>query len=708
VLGLGIACAVSAAAWIYLLTAHGAYWRTDQRLPRAGATDRLPAPWPDVVAVVPARNEAAVLPVTLPTLLAQDYPGDFRVTLVDDGSSDGTGRVAGDVAAGRRAAAPLTVVEGKPKEPGWAGKVWAMAQGLAAAPAEPGTTGGYVLFTDADIAWAPGTLRHLVTAAERDDRDLVSQMALLRAETGWEKVIVPAFVYFFAQLYPFRRVNGGKAAAAAGGCMLIRRPALAAAGGLGPVSGALIDDVALGKLIRRGGGRCWLGLSTEVVSVRPYPRLADLWHMIARSAYTQLRYSPALLAGTVLGLLLLYAAPPAGALAGVTALAVHPAALALHPAAPAALAAATGLAGWLLMTVSYVPMLRFYRLSPLRATALPLVALLYTAMTADSARRHYAGKAVSWRGRAADHRLRFPSMRVPETRLWPPDADSTPGRELIRRYVVADVFTSTPLEGNQLGVFPDGRGLDTALMQRTARELNFSETVFFLPPGSGGDVRLRIFTPSSELPFAGHPVLGSAFVAGEILGAPAVTLETGAGPVPVELDWDGNRITFGRMTQPVPRWQPYEDAAALLAALGVERSVLPVEMYSNGPRHVYVELNDEDAVTKLTPDMAVLGRHELGVSCFARTGYGVKTRMFAPGMGVPEDPATGSAAGPLAVHLARHGQIAFGEEIEIRQGAEIGRPSVLYARAEGSAGHVGGVLVGGSAVIVARGEYRLA
>jgi hopene-associated glycosyltransferase HpnB len=684
VLELGIACTVSAAAWLYLLLAHGAYWRTGQRLPHVGGE---PASWPEVTVVVPARNEAAMLPVTLPVLLTQDYPGDFRVTLVDDGSSDGTAQVAENVAAGagrgKRAAVPLTVIHGKPPEPGWAGKVWAMAQGLAAAPGDPD---GYVLFTDADIAWAPGTLRRLAAAAAGDDRDLVSQMALLRAETAWERIVVPAFVYFFAQLYPFRRVNTprSRTAAAAGGCMLVRRSALA--GGLDGIRGALIDDVALGRAVKGGGGRCWLGLSTEVASVRPYPRLADLWHMIARSAYTQLRYSPALLAGTILGLLLLYAAPPAGAIAGV-------AALATRVTAGAALAAAAGLAGWLLMTVSYLPMLRFYRLSALRAPALPLVALLYAAMTADSARRYYAGKAVAWRGRAADHRLGFRSMRVPETRLWPPDSDAAPSRELIRRYVVADVFTGTPLEGNQLGVFPDGRGLDGALMQRTARELNFSETVFFLPPEDGGDVRLRIFTPASELPFAGHPVLGSAFVAGEILDSPAVILDTGVGQVPVELERDGNRITFGRMTQPVPSWEPYEKADALLRALGVERSGLPVEAYRNGPRHVYVELDSDTAVAKLTPDMTDLGRLEIGASCFARTDGGWKTRMFAPALGVPEDPATGSAAGPLAVHLARHGRITFGTEIEIHQG---------------SAGHVGRVQVGGSAVIVARGEYRLA
>jgi trans-2,3-dihydro-3-hydroxyanthranilate isomerase len=276
-----------------------------------------------------------------------------------------------------------------------------------------------------------------------------------------------------------------------------------------------------------------------------------------------------------------------------------------------------------------------------------------------------------------------------------------------RRYLIADVFTTTPLEGNQLAVFPDGRGLDDELMQRTALELNLSETVFFLPAAHGGDVRVRIFTKASELPFAGHPVLGSAFVLGEALGAPKVVLETGAGVVPVELERAGDRVTFGRMEQPIPVPEPYEHAEALLAALGVPRSGLPVEAYRNGPRHVYVELPGEAEVAALKPDQRALAELGIGVNTFAGRGPAWKTRMFAPFHGVPEDPATGSAAGPLAVHLARHGRIGFGEEIEIRQGEEIGRPSRLYARAEGSPEKVERVLVGGSAVIVARGEYRL-
>src|SRR5580658_1232296 len=405
-LALSVACTAAAVVWAYLLIGHGGYWRTGQRLPppRAAARPAGAARWPDVVAVIPARNEAAMLPVVLPTLLGQDYPGALTVILVDDCSTDGTGEVA--AAHGPEPGRPgrpdraLRVVAGAPLPPGWAGKVWAMAQGLAAAAG----TVGYVLFTDADIAWQAGALRSLVVAAEEDDRDLVSQMALLRTATGWERVIVPAFVYFFAQLYPFARVNSprSRTAAAAGGCMLVRREALERSGGLTPIRGARIDDVALGQVIKAQRGRCWLGLSTEVVSVRPYPRLADLWQMVARSAYIQLRYSPWLLAGTMAGLAFIYLLPPAGAITGLAALAAGTA----SPAS-AASAAGTGLAGWALMSLTYLPMLRLYRLSPLRAPGLPLIALLYTAMTVDSARRHYAGRGAEWKGRTDRARLGF-------------------------------------------------------------------------------------------------------------------------------------------------------------------------------------------------------------------------------------------------------------------------------------------------------------
>ena len=408
-LALSIACAAAAVVWTYLVAGHGGYWRTSEWLPPVTGE---PDAWPDVVAVVPARNEAEMLPVTLPGLLGQEYPGPLTVIVVDDGSSDGTGEVAARI--GRESARPLRVIPGTAAPAGWAGKVRAMAQGLSVAgipaaahvgpgPADPGSA-GYVLFTDADIAWEARTLRRLVAAAEGDDRDLVSQMALLRTATGWERVVVPAFVYFFAQLYPFRRVNvpGSRTAAAAGGCMLVRRGALEKSGGLAPISGALIDDVAMGRMIKRQRGRCWLGLSRQLVSVRPYPRLASLWQMVARSAYTQLNYSPALLAATIIGLLFLYVLPPAGT---ITGFAVLLAGRAPQDVGPAALAGSAGLAGWALMSLSYLPMLRLYRLSPLRAPGLPLIALLYAGMTADSARRHYTGRGAEWRGRTNQTRL---------------------------------------------------------------------------------------------------------------------------------------------------------------------------------------------------------------------------------------------------------------------------------------------------------------
>jgi trans-2,3-dihydro-3-hydroxyanthranilate isomerase len=277
------------------------------------------------------------------------------------------------------------------------------------------------------------------------------------------------------------------------------------------------------------------------------------------------------------------------------------------------------------------------------------------------------------------------------------------------RYVVADVFTDTPLAGNPVAVFTDARALDGEEMQRLARELNLSETVFVLPAEADGHARIRIFTPGIEMPFAGHPTLGTAFVLAAPMQLLEIRLETGMGIVPVALERERDRLVFGRMRQPLPSWEPYAEEAALLSALGVERSELPVELYDNGARHAYVALSSEDEVASLRPDMSALSDLPavLGVNCFAGEESRWKTRMFAPAGGVAEDPATGSAAGPLAVHLARHGRIAFGEEIEISQGAEVGRPSTLYARADGSAEQLERVEVGGSAVVVARGEFRL-
>lgn len=358
------------ATWLYLALERGRFWRTSIRLPRQQQPDR----WPSVVAIVPARNEAALLPETLPTLLAQRYDGEFRVLVVDDDSDDGTGDVAATLGA--------EVVRGNGPPSGWTGKVAAQAAGRAVA-GEP----DYLLFTDADIAYPPDALRHLVAAATANGLVLTSQMVRLRAESFWERAIVPAFVYFFAQLYPFARVNAhGRTAAAAGGCMLVDRRTLDAAGGLAQIKNAIIDDVALGRLLMPRG-RIWLGLAADIASVRPYPSLADLWEMVARSAYTQLRYSPLLLIGTIAGLAFTYLLPPAITIAAL-------ASGALLGAVPAASA-------WLIMTATFVPMLRFYRLSPLRALTLPAIAVLYAAMTIDSARRHRAGRGARWKGRVA-------------------------------------------------------------------------------------------------------------------------------------------------------------------------------------------------------------------------------------------------------------------------------------------------------------------
>jgi trans-2,3-dihydro-3-hydroxyanthranilate isomerase len=273
-------------------------------------------------------------------------------------------------------------------------------------------------------------------------------------------------------------------------------------------------------------------------------------------------------------------------------------------------------------------------------------------------------------------------------------------------YLVVDAFTDAPLRGNQLAVFPNAAGLADDQMQRLAREMNYSESIFVLPAEGDGDVRVRIFTPSLELAFAGHPVLGCAFALGESLGLDTVRLETGLGLIPVELERRDGKVAFGRMQQAIPAWEPYPRERELLAALGVDASQLPVEAYPNGPYHVYVALDSEDAVGSLSPDFGALAElGEVAVNCFAGSGRRWKTRMFAAGAGVFEDPATGSAAGPLAIHLARHGRISFGEQIEIRQGAEIGRPSMLYARVDGSPERIERVEVGGCAVLVARGAF---
>ncbi len=276
------------------------------------------------------------------------------------------------------------------------------------------------------------------------------------------------------------------------------------------------------------------------------------------------------------------------------------------------------------------------------------------------------------------------------------------------RFIFADVFTDRALKGNQLAVFTDGRELDAERMQQLAHEIGFSETVFVLPAERDGDARVRIFTPLVELPFAGHPVLGTAFVLGGPLQRGVIRLETGSGIVPVELERDDSgAIVFGRMTQPIPSVEPYPQPEELLSALGVQASVLPVERYDNGVQPTFVVLSSEEEVASLRPNLSALDALEVMASCVAGSGTRWKTRMFAPYGGVPEDPATGSAAGPLACHLCRHGLVEWGTEIEIAQGMEIGRPSMLYARADGRDGSIEHVEVGGRAVVVARGEFRL-
>ncbi|WP_240812696.1 glycosyltransferase [Streptomyces sp. DASNCL29] len=419
----------SLAAWLWLLLGQGFFWRTDVTLPRTGADgSEPPAPdgfgppepaiWPSVAVVVPARDESAVLPASLPSLLAQDYPGPAEIFLIDDGSSDGTGKLAREL-ADEHGGLPLTVDSPGEPGPGWTGKLWAVRHGMALATtrlaADRGDPDGadrkdadgrdadrkddggadrkdgggmdYLLLTDADIAHEPDSLRELVRAAETNGLDLVSQMARLRVVTYWERLIVPAFVYFFAQLYPFRWVNRprGRTAAAAGGCVLLRREAAERAGVPEAIRQAVIDDVALARAVKRSGGRIWLGLADRVDSVRPYPRLGELWRMVSRSAYTQLRHNPLLLLLTVAGLAVVYLVPPAAVVAGV--LTGRPAPLAL------------GAAAWALMAGSYIPMLRYYRQTLWLAPLLPLTALLYLLMTVDSAVRHHLGQGAAWKGR---------------------------------------------------------------------------------------------------------------------------------------------------------------------------------------------------------------------------------------------------------------------------------------------------------------------
>lgn len=370
---LGLAAFVPLALWISLLLGRGMFWLGGEH---DGEEMPEPARWPSVIAVVPARNEADVISRSTGSLLAQDYPGEFRVILVDDQSEDATGTVARALDSGHN----LAVLTGTSRPDGWMGKIWAMAQGVAYAGPELGPD--YLWFTDADIAHRPDNLRQLVARAEVGKLVLTSLMARLSCVTGAECFFIPAFVYFFQMLYPFSWVNDPKnrTAAAAGGCMLVKRDALERAGGLAAIRNALIDDCALSRLLK-AQGPIWLGLTSRAVSIRPYSDMHAIRRMVARSAYAQLNYSPWVLTGTLISLLLMFVAPVLLATFGTSTVRI------------------AGLGAWSLMAASFVPMLRFYRRSPLGGLSLPLIGALYAAFTLDSAVQHWRGRGGMWKGR---------------------------------------------------------------------------------------------------------------------------------------------------------------------------------------------------------------------------------------------------------------------------------------------------------------------
>lgn len=371
--------AIGLAAWLYLLLFNGSFWLCAEREELVEAEVEAPNVWPRVTAVVPARNESDMLPSSLTSLVAQNYPGEFSIVLVDDQSTDGTADVARSIASA--SARNITVLNGSERPTGWTGKVWAMHQGIAAASAsEP--VPDYLLLTDADIGYRPNVLRSLMANAQANDRAMTSVMAKLKCESLAERWFVPAFIFFFQMLYPFPRVNraADRTAAAAGGCMLVNRTSLERAGGIAAIRGALIDDCALGSLLKKQGP-IWLGLSDRVLSLRSYDRWDDIRRMVARSAYAQLRYSPVLLLGTIVAMSVIYIAPPV---------------LAVFAGVPANVLAA---AAYLLMVSAYQPTLRFYNRSPLWGFALPLIAMAYVGFTLDSAYQHMRGRGGLWKGR---------------------------------------------------------------------------------------------------------------------------------------------------------------------------------------------------------------------------------------------------------------------------------------------------------------------
>ena len=381
---LQLLAALALLAWVGLVLGRSGFWRAGPRI----EDERAPAPraWPAVVAVVPARDEAAHVGRALRSLLGQDYPGELAIVLVDDHSADATRRIAESLSV--EGARCLEVIAAPALPGGWSGKLWAVEQGVRRA-AERWPEARYLLLTDADIAHAQDNLARLVAKAEAEKLDLVSLMVRLRCDSFWERLLVPAFVFFFQLLYPFAAVNRAerKSAAAAGGCMLLRRSALAEAGGIAAIRSCLIDDVALARAVKRrpGGGRIWLGLGASAWSLRAYRGLGALWAMVARSADTQLNHSLALLAATVLGMTLTFAGPPLAVLA--------------WPLHRDAVTAGLGAAAWLVMTAAYRPITRWYGLPWVWLPSLPLAALLFVAMTVDSAVRHRRGVGGRWKGR---------------------------------------------------------------------------------------------------------------------------------------------------------------------------------------------------------------------------------------------------------------------------------------------------------------------
>ena len=382
---LGLA-ALSFAAWVYLAFLHGRFWRADQRLDEVEPLRPETPAQPAVTAVVPARNEADIIERSIGSLLDQKYSGELRVILVDDHSEDATGEVARRLAARHPHGDRLTVIRSEAMPPGWVGKMWAVHTGVSAA-AQLSPDAEYLLLTDADVEHDSGNLARLVSKAKKSGLDLVSLMVLLHCKSAWERLLIPAFVYFFQKLYPFPRINDprSRTTGAAGGCMLVRCDALKRAGGIESVRSEIIDDCALGAAIKRGGA-VWVGVTDSEYSFRPYQGLRDIWAMVTRSAYTQLHYSVALLVGTVVGLVIIYLLPP-------LLLITWP----LHGNAAAGL---LGTATWTLMAWTFLPTLHLYRLNPFRALALPAAGALYLGMTVDSARLHWLGRGAHWKGRA--------------------------------------------------------------------------------------------------------------------------------------------------------------------------------------------------------------------------------------------------------------------------------------------------------------------